>query len=135
MEEHYVEVAAGLPAAGKCIGAEGLLESARQGATDIEDGICADITRLFGIDKLLVKSLTLVLLAEEPLVEVAGHGVLQIVVNVVTQTEEVVVGIEHVAYGAGHLGVSIGDGVIHRVDVVGSVAGEGSFHLYLRMAF
>ena len=54
--------------------------------------------------------------------------------DAITQTEEVVVGIEHVADGAGHLGVALGDGVIHRIDVVGTVTGEGSFYLDLRMA-
>ena len=55
--------------------------------------------------------------------------------DIVTQTEEVVEGIEHVADGAGHLGGAFGDGVIHRVDVVGTVAGEGAFHLDFRVVF
>ena len=75
------------------------------------------------------------MLAEEPLIEVLCHGVLQIVVDVITQTEEVVEGIEHVADGAGHLGGALGNGIIHRVDIVGAITGEGSFHLDLRMAF
>ncbi len=128
VEEHHVKVTAGCPATGECICGEGGLESARQRTTGIEDGRCADVTRLFGLDKFLVKGPALVLLAEEPLIEVLGHGILQIVVDVVTQAEEVVEGIEHVADGAGHLGVAFGDCVIHRVDVVGTVAGEGSFH-------
>ena len=54
--------------------------------------------------------------------------------DVVTQTAEVIVGIEHVADGAGHLGVALGDGIVHRVDVIGTVAGEGTLYLDLRMA-
>ena len=81
VEEHHVKVAAGLPSAGEGILGEGSLEPARQGAVGIEeDGRSTDVTRLFGLDKFLVKGLTLVLLAEKPLVEVAGHGILQIVV-------------------------------------------------------
>ena len=93
VEEHHVEVVAGRPSAGERIRAESFLESARQGAIVIEDGICTEVARLFGLDKILVKGLALVLLAEEPLVEVAGYGILQKVVDVVTQTEEVVEGI------------------------------------------
>ena len=80
VEEHHVKVAARLPAAGEGILAVGFLEPARQGAIRIEDGRSTEVTRLFGLDKFLVKGLTLVLLAEEPLVEMAGHGILQIVV-------------------------------------------------------
>ena len=113
VEEHHVEVATWRPATGERILAEGGLESERQRATGIEDGLCAEVTRLLSLDELLVKGLALVLLAEEPLIEVLGHGILQVVMDVVTQTEEVVVGIEQIADGAGHLSVAFGDGVVH----------------------
>ena len=134
VEEHHIEVFAGRPAAGKRILTEGGLELERHGIVGIEEGICEEIARLLGLDKLLVEGPALVLLAEEPLIEVLGHGILQIVVDVVTQTEEVVVGIEQVADGAGHLGFTFGDSIEHRVDVIGTVAGEGTLYLDLRMA-
>ena len=134
VEEHHIEVFAGRPAAGKRILTEGGLELERHGIVGIEEGICEEIARLLGLDKLLVEGPALVLLAEEPVIEVLGHGILQIVVDVVTQTEEVVVGIEQVADGAGHLGFTFGDSVEHRVDVVGTVAGEGAFNLDFRVA-
>lgn len=68
-----------------------LMNSARQGTISIEDSLCAEITRLLGLDQLLVEGHALVLLTKEPLIEVLGNGILQIVVDVVTQTEEVVV--------------------------------------------
>ena len=76
VEEHDVEVAARRPAAGERVLTEGCLESERQGTADIEDGICAEVTRLLGLDKFFVKGLTLVFLAEEPLIEIRCHGIL-----------------------------------------------------------
>ena len=54
---------------------------------------------------------------------------------IVSEAEEVVISIEQVTDGAGHLGVAVGDGIVHRVDVVRSGAGEGAFDLYFGMTF
>ena len=65
VEEHHVEVATGLPATGKRILAECFLEPTRQVAIGIEDGLCAEVARLLGLDKFFIESFALVLLAEE----------------------------------------------------------------------
>ena len=85
--EHHVEIAARSPSAGERILTEDGLEPARQGTVLVDDGIRDDVARLLGLDEFLVEGPALVLLAEEPLVEVLGHGVFQIVVDVVPQTE------------------------------------------------
>ncbi len=50
-----------------------LMNSARQGTIRIEDSLCAEITRLLGLDQLLVEGHALVLLTKEPLIEVLGN--------------------------------------------------------------
>ena len=50
VEKHHIEVSTGRPATSKRILAEGSLKLARQGAIGIENGFCADVTRLFSLD-------------------------------------------------------------------------------------
>ena len=76
VEEHDVEVAAGCPAAGEGIRAKGGLEASREWAAVVEHGCGADVSRLLGLDEFQVEGHALVLFAEKPLVEVAGHGIL-----------------------------------------------------------
>ena len=87
VEEHDVEVAAGCPAAGEGILAEGLFEAQRQGTVDVEDGCCAEVARLLGLDEFLVESLALVLLTFSPLFLIMRTHVLDEQVDQMLQDE------------------------------------------------